>query len=130
MLKISLKPSKTVRREKHDSPFVATAWVESPPFAVNPRGILTHRVRHVTAIWAHGELSHFHADYLCMNGCNIDQFKIDEVLTDDPPKDRLLCERCETMAALQKLPSGDQLAGRHVHRGVLVPQQTCCLEHK
>ena len=35
------------------------------------------------------------------------------------------CDR-EAHAERKKLPSGDALAGRHVHRGVLVPKQVCC----
>lgn len=126
MKRIPIKPSKTVRNERHNSVAIATAWVQSPPFAVNPRGVLTHRVKHVTVITIGGKLSHFHVDYHCMNGFNVDKHQIHDVLTDDPPEDRLLCERCEIMAAIGNNPSGDTLAGRHVHRGVLVPQQTCC----
>lgn len=129
-MKILLKPSKTVRKERlrgrSTEVATSTAWLRSEPFVVNPRGILTHRVMHVTAIFWSRELSHYHADYLCGNGCNIDMYKINDVLVADPPKDRLLCERCELIAIKDDLPSGDTLAGRHVHRGILVPVQTCC----
>lgn len=101
-------------------------WTFSPPFVVNPRGILTHRVRYVRSLFWGDKLSHHHADYLCGNGCNIDVDDIAEVLVSDPPADRLLCARCEAMAAREDLPSGDALARRHVHRGILVAQRICC----
>lgn len=126
--KIPIKPSRTyqkfARRESYPGMF---AWTKAPAFAVNPRGVLVHRVRHVTTYLRDGKDSHYHVDYLCGNGCNVELRTIVDVLVTDPPRDRLLCEHCEMRARMQELPSGDHLAGRHVHRGVLVPRQTCCL---
>lgn len=118
---IPLKPSKSCRKADD---FVA--WTRAPAFAVNPRGVLAHRVRHVTTILYGMAEHHHHVNYLCGNGCNVGLEAIDDALVSDPPTDRLLCEFCESKAARLELPSGDALAGRHVHRGVLVPKQTCC----
>lgn len=125
--KIPVKPSRTVRRGGWEPARGGTvAWTHSPPFVANPRGVLIHRVRHVTTILWDGKVSHYHADFLCSNGCNIETGDVAEILVADPPKDRLLCVNCEKMAAKWKLPDADRLAGRHVHRGVLVARQTCC----
>lgn len=127
-------PLKTCRTIRNDHPTITmTAWVQSPPFAVNPRGILVHRVRHVTMIcWAdtgyRGKSTHHHATYLCGNGTNFNGSQIDDILVSDPPDERLLCTFCEARAKQMKLPTGDTLAGRHVHRGRLIPEQTCCQE--
>lgn len=110
------------------SDFCARAWLAAPPFAVNPRGILTHMVAHVSTYFRDGERTHHHADYLCGNGTNFRVGCEGDVLTDSPPDDRLLCAACECRASRKKLPTGDELAGRHVHRGVLVAQQICCEE--
>lgn len=122
---IALKPSRTAA--KHGAPSVRP-WSESPPFVVNRRGVLTHRVKHVTNYLRGVVVSHCHADYLCGNGCNFDPNDTLAVLVPDPPADRLLCDFCEAKARRNKLPSGDDLAGRHVHRGVCVPQRVCCNE--
>lgn len=117
--KIKLKPRR--RTVKGSKP-----WRESYPFAVNPRGILTHRVRHVTTHFRGGEKSHHSLTYLCGNCCCFSLGDETEVLVSKPPKDRMLCAFCEAAAQRRKLPSGDKLAGRHVHIGVLKAVQVCC----
>lgn len=102
------------------------AWTRSPAFVANPRGILVHRVRHVSTYLRDGQESHHHVDYLCGNGCNIDLDAVADALVADPPRGRLLCDFCETKARRLELPTGDKLAGRHVHRGVLVARKVCC----
>lgn len=126
--KIDIRPSKSYRRSLRDgrTDIVLFAWTKAPAFAVNSRGKLIHRVRHVTTIIWNGKESHYHADYLCGNGCNFDLYLAAETLVADPPHDRLLCENCELRAKRERKLSGDTLARRHVHRGVLVPRQTCC----
>lgn len=102
----------------------------APAFSCNPRGQLIHRTRFFEGIIWRGELSHYHVNHLCGNGFNIDPELIREVMFADPPEDRLLCSRCHGVAEGMRLPTSDQLAGRHVHRGILVPTQVCCQEHK
>lgn len=124
---IRLKPDRAFKKHAGKE-WVANMrpWTEAPPFAVNPRGVLTHRVRHVTMYLRDGKESHHSIHYLCGNGCNVSPDAVDDVLVSDPPEDRLLCDHCESIAARRELPSSDELVGRHVHRGVLVPRQTCC----
>lgn len=125
---IDLLPDRSwlkARRRKDGEGGDWITWVRSAPFASNPRGILCHRVAHVTTIRHHGEDHHHHVTYLCLNGCNFDLGTADVVLVHDPGE-RLLCLRCEAVAASQKLPDADEIAGRHVHRGALRAFQTCC----
>lgn len=98
----------------------------APAFSCNPRGQLIHRTRFLSAIICRGELSHYHVSYLCGNGFNIDPELIRDVMFADPPEDRLLCSACHGKSEGMRLPTSDQLAGRHVHRGILVPTQVCC----
>ncbi len=120
-------PIKLAKRYRNiGARFDTIGWTRAHAFAVNPRGVLIHRVRHVTTHLFDGAESHHSMHYLCGNGTCFEIGSEDDVLVPDPPADRLLCERCEEIARRQKMPSGDELAGRHVHRGVLVPKQTCC----
>lgn len=112
--RVKLKPCPTCRKDDSLVP-----WERSPPFAVNPRGLLTHRVRYVTTYSRNGELSHYAVNYLCGNGTCFNPSTVNDVLVFDPPKDRMLCDFCESKAQRKRLPSGDKLAGRHVHRGQL-----------
>lgn len=125
--KIPLKPSKSYQKwvARGRTDFTAVAWARAPAFAANVRGVLTHRVRHVETLVIGGRESHHHVHYLCGNGCNVALTDAADVLVADPPADRLLCDQCERRAAKCGLPTGDELAGRHVHRGVLVPRQVC-----
>lgn len=86
-------------------------WRESFPFAVNRRGLLTHRVKNVSTIYCRGEKSHHHVGYLCGNGCCFELDEVKTVLVEKPPSDRLLCSFCEAVAQRKQLPSGDKLAG-------------------
>lgn len=124
--RLKMIPIKPCKRNRGDGSLVS--WTKSPAFAANVRGILIHRVRHVTTVLWAGEEHHYHVTYLCNNGCNVDLDRIDDVLIADPPKDRLLCQFCENQALRKYLPSADHLAGRHVHRGVLVARRVCCLK--
>lgn len=123
---IPIKPSRSYLRGLEQGYVGSFAWTKAPPFVANPRGVLIHRVRHVSTILYGKKEHHHHAEYLCGNGCNFDLDSVDDVLVADPPSDRLLCDACEARAVRKKLPTGDALAGRHVHRGILIPQQVCC----
>lgn len=132
-MKIPIKPSKTYVKHRakvlkgicDQGPGFEVVWTKSLPFACNVRGILAHRIRSVTT-HLFEDRRHHHIDYLCGNGCNVDFDRTTETIVDDPGE-RLLCDRCEAVAAILKLPSSDTLAGRHCHRGKLVAEQTCCL---
>lgn len=96
------------------------------PFAVNPRGILTHRAKCVDTFYRDGKPHHMHVDYWCGNGTCYDLDDELSVLVDKPPKDRLLCHYCEVKAIAAGQAKADKLAGRHVHVGVLRAIQLCC----
>lgn len=102
------------------------AWRESYPFAVNPRGLLVHRVRSINTHYRCGVKSHHSATYMCGNSFCFDLGSENNVLLASPPKDRLLCHACEAIVAKRGLVGSDKLAGRHVHRGTLYVRQMCC----
>lgn len=131
---VTYNPDKRTTRDVENEHNIARGhsailWLKGPAFYAPRRGVLTHRVRYV--------LTHLHRDssgewvethhsvsYLCGNqNCFHDG---ETGLYTDPPADRFLCHACEAKVERLKLPSGDKLAGRHIHRAVLVPQQTCC----
>lgn len=96
-------------------------WKKCLPFAVNPRGILTHRVRSVTTFFSRDGTFHHGTHYWCNN-----QTCADVTFHADPPADRLLCARCEAAAASAGQKSSDELAGHHVHIGELRAKRLCC----
>lgn len=116
---------KLIQRETRDGRDLA--WKRSRPFHVNPRGILTHRVRSITTInglGKNGRKSWEAIHYFCGNqvcGSWRD-------LRDEPPANRLVCERCEQMAIALEEKSSDELVGHHVHVGRLRAFRTCCEE--
>jgi hypothetical protein len=102
----------------------------APAFSANPRGTLVHRVRDVVGYLWDGKVRHYAIRHLCGNGYCIAPDMIRDVMMADPPESRLLCSFCHGKAEGMRLPASDELAGRHVHRGILVPTQVCCLDHK
>jgi hypothetical protein len=128
MPKINLKYPSHRMRGRQVADWSHVVWKKSLPFFVNTRGFLTHRVSWVYSIIYKGELSHTAVGYLCGNsgieGTGHGLFY------EDPPADRLLCELCENIAIRRRLPTADQLAGRHIHVGRIRVEQTCCIEKK
>lgn len=101
--------------------------LKSKPFAEATRAKLAHRVRYLTLYEKVRLNDHYAVSMWC--GSSTCRTDIDDLgLTDQPS--RLLCERCEAMAVLHGQPTSDELAGRHVHTGRLVPKQTCCQEER
>lgn len=104
-------------------------WKESLPFVASPRGLLIHRVRFASTymhrdpkIW-NGEKSHYGATLWCggtFSGSDLEFYE-------NPPKDRLLCVRCEAIAVEAGEKTANKLSGRHVHQGKLKAVRTCCL---
>lgn len=99
-------------------------WKASAPFVVNPRGVLIHRPRFVSTRLRDGKPDKDTCHYYC-NGAN---YSGPVQFFDDPPKDRLLCAECERRAVSSGEQTADQLAGRHVHIGRMVPKRTCCTD--
>ena len=107
--------------ERNDTPVKTRLWENTLPFNVNPRGMLIHRVR-IGATHSASWGDHDSVTYWCNNsavGEGVD-------LTDDPPKNRLLCSHCEALAVAAGEPTAKQLTGRHIHIGVMKPVRMCC----
>ena len=100
------------------------SWSAAKPFAVNPRGVLIHRVRNGDSHLREGVYSHFSVTYWCGNG------SCEPELTDTPPSDRLLCVYCEDRAVAAGEKTADELAGRHVHTGSMKAKRACCLSEE
>jgi len=108
---------------RRNNPSRASAiWTKCAPFVENSRGRLIHRPREVTTYNLH-RTPHIAVHHWC--GAAHTGWRIFTFLQ-EPPQNKLLCERCELMAVAAGLPDADLLAGRHVHRGKLLPIQTCC----
>lgn len=106
-------------------------WTESLPFVTNKRGKLCHRIKHGADYYYGDEFHHVAVSYWC-NGQANGQLVDDEGrgnldLHDVVPDGMLVCARCEAMLAVYSSEKGtDEMCGKHVHRGRMVPQQTCC----
>lgn len=109
---------------RHPKHRFGIAWKEASPFVDNSRAILAHRPRY---IFTHkiSEKWKTHISVECWCGNSFSGTKKFTFL-DEPPDNKLLCARCEEMAVKHGQPSSEQLTGRHVHIGRLVPQQLCC----
>lgn len=95
-------------------------WKESLPFVVNPRGLLTHRVKWAATQFT-GDESHTAIGYWCGNqGNRLCDF------VEVPPQERLVCARCEEMAVAAGEPTSEQIAGRHACMGELRVKRLCC----
>lgn len=101
-------------------------WKEMLPFVENKRAILIHRPRRATTYnlgpkWG----PHVAINYWCgATQTGRDNF----VFHSDPPKQKLVCNVCETRAVMAGQLTSDELAGRHVHKGRLKAIQYCCAE--
>ncbi len=100
------------------------AWETCLPFVENKRGVLIHRPRQVVR-YTHFRIPYLAVHYYCGNctsGHGIFTFLA------EPPQGKLVCEKCENAAVLNRLPSTDSLCGEHRHKGTIVPVRTCCKE--
>lgn len=94
---------------------------QSKPFALNQRGLLIHRVRDVSDVYYAGKVHHQAVHYWCGNqSCGPHD------LLDVPPKNRLLCARCEGVAVAASQPKASKLAKRHVCVGKIRAVRLCC----
>ena len=113
-----------IRLDRKKNHRFGIAWAESSPFVDNSLALLVHRPRYITTHKI-GEKykSHIAVEALCGNSfTGTKKF----TFLDAPPDNKLLCARCEEVAAKRNMPSAESLAGRHVHIGRLVAQQMCC----
>lgn len=99
-------------------------WEDCEPFLDNARAVLIHRVRYVSV---HKISSQWPAHLAVVAWCGTSFSGLKKfTFLDEPPKSKLLCERCEVAAFAHGQPTAEQLVGHHVHLGKLVAQKTCC----
>lgn len=94
-------------------------WSYSAPFLVNPRAMLTHRIRYAHTYFSYGKISHHSFIYWCGN---IGRGRV----VHDPPDNRLVCFACETAAVAHGEKSSHELVGRHVCLGRVKIGRVCC----
>lgn len=118
MKHVKIKPDKNA-----DGSGSGKARRSAPPFAVNKNGWLVHRVKHVTdhRPRATSSVSHSSVHYWCNNFTFLDHVE----LTDDPPRERLLCTVCEAKAVAAGLATADEMLERHIHLGEMRPHRVC-----
>lgn len=107
-------------------------WEAGPAFFIAGHGVMLHRVRSVSDHKRCGKTTHTSCSLWCGgNGFPVrnDNRKAGTLYT-DPPEGRLLCERCEAHAVAAGEKPADEIAGRHIHTGRMVPKQTCCRKQK
>lgn len=122
MSKIILKKSKPHPFPPYDRDSIQ--WKASLPFFVNSRGMLIHRVRSVRSFYTQGrQHRHDSVHYFCGAFC----ITHENGFTADPPKDRLLCARCEALAVRHGQPSATALTSRHVCVGEIRAHRLCCM---
>lgn len=98
-------------------------WKSCAPFVENSRGVLIHRPRNGATYNLHKK-PHVGVSFWCGMSTSSDGKNL--TFLTSPPEDRILCARCEAAAVANGLPSADELAGRHVHKGGVVAVATCC----
>ncbi len=118
------------QKERVTDDRVLTAPSSGLPFAKASRGVLVHRIKSVTVYAIHAS-PHAAFHYWCgMTGTySYDGTSRSPVtMLTEPEEDQLICHRCEAVAVANGERSSDQIVGRHVHKGRVRPQQTCCGE--
>ena len=98
-------------------------WTSSLPFVDNSRGTLVHRMRYGATYNLHAK-PHVGVSFWCGMATATSGKQLTFLAA--PPDDKILCERCEYAAVKAGMPSADELAGRHVHKGRTVAVVTCC----
>lgn len=98
-------------------------WTSCAPFVENSRGTLIHRPRRASTYNLHSK-PHFGIIFWC--GMSVASSGKNLTFLSAPPKGRILCERCEAAAVANGLPSADDIAGSHAHKGRTVAVATCC----
>lgn len=102
-------------------------WTRCLPFLENRMAVLIHRPRSVTTYKIGNRRPHIGVGNWCGNHMSgAEKFAFLPL----PPEDRIVCARCEEKAVAAGLPTSDQLAGRHVHKGGVVAVRHCCGEDK
>jgi len=121
MIKIPLDSKRRVI-EKNIFP-----WSSCAPFVENSRGSLIHRPRSGATYNIHKH-QHISVSFWC--GMAVATHTNNLTFLPSPPDGKILCEKCEANAVKNGLPSADDLAGKHVHKGRTVAVVTCCPAHE
>ena len=100
-------------------------WSMGKPFVENSRGTLVHRLKSGSLYNIH-KLPHIGVSFWC--GMSTATSSGNLTFLDVPPKDKILCERCEAIAVERGQVSADELAGFHVHKCRTKAVITCCKE--
>lgn len=98
-------------------------WISCAPFVENSRGVLIHRPRSAATFNLHKH-PHIGVSFWCGMAVSSDGKNLTFLAA--PPDGRILCARCESAAIENGLPSADDIAGRHVHKGRTTAVATCC----
>ena len=98
-------------------------WKACLPFVDNSRATLIHRPRSGSTYNIHKK-PHIAVSFWC--GYTVTASDGHLAFLDSPPDGKILCEKCEAAAVKNGLPSADELAGKHVHKGRTVAVVTCC----
>lgn len=98
-------------------------WKACLPFVDNSRATLIHRPRSGSTYNIHKN-PHIAVSFWC--GMTVTASDGHLAFLDSPPDEKILCEKCEAAAIANGLPSADELAGKHVHKGRTVAVATCC----
>ena len=122
MLKLPLQRAR--RRGSFDPRYGVVSWTSALPFFDNPRAVLIHRPRSVSTYSCAWRGAWLAVHCWCGNGMtsNTERF----AFLPDVPDGRIVCARCEDKAVEAGLPTSDQLAGRHIHKGGVVAVRECC----
>ena len=102
-------------------------WKACLPFVDNSRATLIHRPRSGSTYNIHKN-PHIAVQFWC--GMVVTASDGHLSFLDSPPDEKILCERCESMAIKNGIPSADELAGKHVHKGRTAAVVTCCSSAK
>lgn len=101
----------------------AFQWKSSRPFVENSRGVLIHRPRY-GATYNIFKKPHVAVKFWCGNVASTSGNSL--TFLDEPPDGKMVCARCEASALAHGLPSSDEIAGRHVHKGRFTVVAACC----
>lgn len=98
-------------------------WKACLPFVDNSRATLIHRPRTGSTYNIH---KHPHIGVVFWCGMSVTASDGHLAFLEVPPDGKILCEKCEENAVKNGLPTADELAGKHVHKGRTVAVATCC----
>ena len=123
MLKIELAKKRPHPFANKNAMFLRSA----APFVINKRGTLVHRPYSACVYNIHAS-PHIGVHFLCgMSVCD-NRSRNNLTFTDYLDEGKLLCERCEEIAIKKRMPTTNQIVGRHVHTGRTKGVITCCAQ--